>query len=199
MENAYPSAALAALADRLAGCGSLWVVGGSTGLALRGAKLDRPPRDLDIYADEHEVMNIHQRLGDYASDRPELSQTERYRSVLSHYSVHGTVVELVGGFIMTTAGNRYRTEVGSLLHTAGDSFVVKGRDVRVVPLAHELLFNVLREREDRASLIGGLIRQQPDRHLPMLQSLLERNGITTDTLKRVMRFIDRDGIKAGIK
>ncbi|MDB4866621.1 MAG: hypothetical protein JWR03_954 [Cohnella sp.] len=199
MKSGYPSAALAGLADRLDGCGGLWVVGGSTGLALRGAQLDRPPRDLDIYADEEDIMVIHRCLEEYATDMPSLSQTERYQSILSHYSLDGTVVELVGGFTITAFGTRYRTEVGRLLHAAGDSYVVQGRDVRVVPLGHELLFNVLRERDDRASLIGSLIRQQPDRHLPILQNLLERNRILPDTVNRVRRFIDMEGLKTGVK
>jgi hypothetical protein len=110
MDHLYAAAAIAELAGRLEGCGALWVIGGSTGLAMRGAEMGRAPRDLDIYADDEDAARIHLRLAEYAIDTPALSATERYRSILSHYSITGTSVELVGDFRIQAEGSLYRTE-----------------------------------------------------------------------------------------
>ncbi|TJY44357.1 hypothetical protein E5161_02955 [Cohnella pontilimi] len=199
MHQGYPAAAIAVLAERLQNCGGVWVVGGSTGLAVRGARLDRPPRDLDIYADETDMDAIHRRLTEYALDTPTPSQTGQYRSRLSHYSVEGTVVELVGGFEVRAGGSLYRTEVREMLDPYGEDFHVNGQKVKVVPLAHELLFNVLRERGDRTELAASLIREQPDRHLPVLNILLERNDLSAETAERLRRLTAGAGrsMKAG--
>jgi hypothetical protein len=188
MNSGYPSAAIALLADRLQECSAVWVVGGSTGLALRGAFLERKPQDLDIYADEQDIADIHRLLTDYALDKPMPSQTDQYRSTLSHYLIEGTVVELVGGFEVRAGGSRYRTEVRKMLDPLGENGLVDGQTVKIVPLAHELLFNVLRERDDRVELIGTLIREQPDRHIPTLERLLERNEISSETAERIRRL-----------
>ncbi|MNJ48251.1 hypothetical protein D3C77_434410 [compost metagenome] len=44
-----------------------------------------------------------------------------------------------------------------------------------MPLAHELLFNVLRERPDRYTAVAQVIRSSPDHHMPLLQALLAGN------------------------
>jgi hypothetical protein len=193
MEIGYPAPALDALAAHLSNTNALWVVGGSTGLVLRGAALASPPRDLDIYTDEQDVTEIHRRLKAYAIDEPSPSTTPRYRSILSHYLLEGTVIELVADFEVRALGSLYRTEVRRILHPDGESWAVPGTSITLVPLAHELLFNMLREREDRVDVIGRLIREQPERHLKVLRQLIERNEISPETQQMIRSVADPDG------
>lgn len=181
--------ALIELARRLAGCGVSWVVGGSTGLALRGAELGRQPRDLDIYADAADVAAIHATLANVAMDGPVVSETDRYRSVLSHYDIGGTIVELVGGFTVSALGSVYRTDVNGLLYPSGDFFYVAEEAVRLVPLGHELIFNLLREREDRAETVGRMIGLCPDKHVPALTKLIAANDLSPIIVEAAWRCV----------
>ncbi|WP_052476372.1 nucleotidyltransferase family protein [Cohnella kolymensis] len=186
MNTGFPASALSLLADKLTGCEASWVVGGSTGLSLRGASLERPPRDLDVYADLASVPILHARLSEYAVDGPAENETERYRSILSHYSMEETIVELVGHFRVRAVRSEYMTEVDDVLYPNADIIHIKGHQVRLVPLAHELIFNLLRERMDRASVVGELIAHDPARHLPLLYKLLATNHISPDVAQRAL-------------
>lgn len=188
MVEGYAREAVAELARRMATCGASWVLGGSTGLGMRGAALERTPRDIDIYADAEDARLIHAQLRNWATDEPEKSVTERYRSILSHYAIAGSAVELVGEFRISAAGSQYLTEVAQVLHPAGDRRFVAEAEVRLVPLGHELIFNWLRERLDRCELIGAMIRREPDRHLRLLRTLLDRNKLSADARRQICKF-----------
>ena len=189
MDKIYPVQALAELALALDGVGVAWVLGGSTALSMRGAPIGRAPRDIDIYADEDAVERIHARLARMAEDSPTPSVTDRYRSILSHYRIGDTVVELVGDFQVEAFGSRYRTEVVRLLNPAGDTYRVQGCAVKLVPLGHDAIFNVLRGRSDRCELLDYLIRQEPPRHMPTLRSLLDANALTAETRERILGYV----------
>lgn len=188
MHTGDPLSALKRLAELLDGCDARWVVGGSTGLALRGAKLDREPRDLDIYADRDAVYAIHERLAAYALDGPADNETDRYRSVLSHYKLEDTIVELVGDFRVAARNSEYRTEVERSLHPHGDEVSADGKTAIIVPLGHELIFNLLRERMDRALVAGRLIAADAEHQLPLLRALIERNRLADDVAREAMRL-----------
>ncbi|WP_239614132.1 nucleotidyltransferase domain-containing protein [Cohnella mopanensis] len=188
MRRDWPMSALARIAATLDNCDARWVVGGSTGLALRGARLDRAPRDLDIYVDNDDVMSIHKKLDAYAIDGPQENTTERYHSTLSHYSISDSMVELVGSFRVSALHSMYTTEVSDFLYPYSDRVEVEGYEVPIVPLGHELIFNLLRERQDRAIVAGGLISHDPQRHLPLLQQLLGRNTITNAIAEEALRL-----------
>jgi len=157
-------------------------------LALRGAELGRPPRDLDLYVDEDEVERVHRLLGAYALDGPERSVTDRYRSTLSHYRIAGAFVELVGGFRVSARDSVYVTEVDEVLFPARERLDWNGIELPIVPLGHELIFNLLRERNDRADLAGKLISADPEKHVPMLRQLLQRNQLSPEVAKLAIEF-----------
>jgi hypothetical protein len=188
MQSGIPATALARLAALLEGCNAPWIVGGSTGLALRGARLERAPRDLDVYVDKESVSLVHDRLRVYALDEPENNATERYRSILSHYRLADTLVELVGDFRVSALQSVYSTEVGNFLFPYSDRVQIDGHLIPLVPLAHELIFNMLRERKDRALLAGELIHLQSDIHLPILLALLRRNRVSRDVAEEALRM-----------
>lgn len=174
-------AALREIAQRTGEDGG-WVVGGSAGLALRGLELERPPRDLDLYADEADARAIHRLLAPYAVDTQEESRTERYRSVLSHYEIEGVSVELVGGFEVRAHASCYRLEVREVLIPLALS--VAGSPVKIAPLAHELWFNVLRDREDRLRQIGEAMARAPKLHYPAFDEIVRRNELAPEQVKR---------------
>jgi hypothetical protein len=178
MKNVAMDTALAKLALMLEGSQARWIVGGSTGLALRGAILERAPSDLDIYVDGNAVVPVDEKLRDYRLDGPTENRTERYLSILSHYCIEDTMVELVGDFRVTAFQSAYKTEVDDFLFPGSDSIEVANHAVAIIPLGHELIFNLLRERPDRAAEAGRLISEDPKRHLPLLQQLIRRNEIS---------------------
>ncbi len=188
MVDTYAQEAVAALAARMESCAALWVLGGSTGLGMRGAKLASTPRDIDIYADAEDARMIHAHLLQWSTDAQQVSTTERYSSLLSHYAIAGAAVELVGDFRIDTAGSHYVTEVGQLLHAAGDTCRAGEAQVRLVPLGHELIFNILRERTDRCQLVGEMIGLQPAKHWPLLRELLARNRLSAEDRKLVRYY-----------
>jgi hypothetical protein len=195
MRDAYALDALARLAELLEGCEAPWVVGGSTGLLARGARLDREPRDLDVYADERSIEELHDRLAHYATDSPAWSETERYSSVLSHYRIGRTTVELVGRFRVRTNESEYFTEVEHFLFPNGDRWHSDHQEARLVPLGHELLFNLLRDRADRAYEVRELIRRNPERHIPILKELIRRNRLSEGIVESALDFGRKGGAR----
>jgi hypothetical protein len=186
MDSGFAASAVSLLAEKLRGCEARWVVGGSTGLSMRGASLERPPRDLDVYADRSSVPILFARLSEFAVDGPAQNETERYSSILSHYNMQNTIVELVGQFRVRALQSDYMTEVDDVLFPNADIHKMNGYEVRLVPLAHELIFNLLRERMDRAAIVGHLIANDPAHHLPLLHTLLEKNKISSKVAQHAL-------------
>jgi hypothetical protein len=155
--------------------GVKWLVGGSCGLLLHGIELAQKPRDLDIYLDEHEVVTLFHVLQNWALDLPQISTTEIYTSSLSHYLVADMQVEAVGGFCVHKKGSLYQAEAAYFLERYALQVEVQGAVIAVMPLAHELLFNMLRDRPDRYEAIASAMLLRPEQHMPILQDLIERN------------------------
>lgn len=185
---------------RLAGSQS-WVLGGSASLLLQGLSLNAPPRDIDLYCDAGDVAAIHQALISYTIDAPSYSETDIYRSTLSHYRIGPVQVELVGGFSVRARGCYYSVDVKNMLLPYGKTVELEeqleGRNtyVQVVPLAHELWFNTLRQREDRAQVIAAEMRKQPYMHWPALAAIEDNNDLASDVIGEVHQRID--GLQEG--
>ncbi|MEF3301822.1 hypothetical protein [Paenibacillus sp. GYB003] len=169
--------ALTVMGGALAGCERTWLVGGSCGLLLQGVPLEAAPRDLDVYADAEHAPSIHAALAGYSIDGQTYSETGMYGSLLSHYSVEGVQVELVGSLKVTLPNADYEVRVESLLGGYAMSGRIGEAAIRFMPLAHELVFNVLRERPDRYEPIAASIRRRLADHLPLLADMLRSNRI----------------------
>ncbi|GGA22987.1 hypothetical protein [Paenibacillus physcomitrellae] len=167
--------ALAALIDQLEPAGVTWLAGGSVGLWLQGVSLSAQPRDIDIYAEKAAASLIHERLKPLATDEPRWDESGIYASLLSHYSMDGYTLELVGGFEVHTSLADYKVEVEPLLEDAALT-VVPG--LKVMPLAHEFIFNLLRGRPDRYRPIADRMNTDPGRFMPLLKQIITRNGWT---------------------
>ncbi|MDF2835542.1 MAG: hypothetical protein K0Q63_1182 [Paenibacillus sp.] len=170
-----------------------WVVGGSAGLLLRGVSLSAQPRDLDLYCDHGDMPMLHEALRPHAIDEPAYSETAIYRSWLSHYEIEGVRLELVAGFRVSAHDCVYRTEVCEVLRPLGLPIGIEGRlgAVVVVPLAHELWFNALRDRPDRVRTIVETFSRQSSEHEKALQVIELRNELTPNATREVRRWLSR--------
>ncbi|MBH5317969.1 hypothetical protein I6N90_09145 [Paenibacillus sp. GSMTC-2017] len=171
-----------------------WVLGGSSGLLLRGLQLPTEPNDIDLYCDDKDMLSIHRALQQFAIDDPELSESDIYRSTLSHYQIGQYRVELVGGFQISAHGCRYKTEVKNVLrhYSKAVDVGVNGLHqlVHIVPLAHELWFNALRDRSDRVELIVDAIRLSRIEHKKALTVIEQKNGFPKELIECVNGWIN---------
>jgi hypothetical protein len=157
-----------------------WLVGGSCGLLLQEVEIEKPPRDLDIYVDAKAAPVIYEALRMYATDQLMRSQTGIYVSVLSHFVIANVPVEVVGGFEVNAEQSHYKVEVGDLLEDFGVSYEMKSCQIGLMPLAHELVFNILRQRPDRYKAIADKMRMNSKQYLTPLIKILERNTFSQD-------------------
>ncbi len=177
--------ALAIIAQAAESSDTQWLVGGSAGLMLRGLELNTRPNDLDLYADEEDAFRLHKLLLPFAVDAQQESMTGIYRSVLSHYSVEGVSVELVGGFEIKSGNSRYQVEVTDVLAPRKHIIEIDGYEIGIVPLAHEMWFNILREREDRIHLIAKELSKQPNEHLEAFLCIEATNELDAELVSKV--------------
>jgi hypothetical protein len=183
------AAALARLADGWSAVAVPWLLGGSCSLLVQEVELDRLPRDIDIYADIHAAKQLHAHPPGVMTDRQQVDRSGSYVSLLSHYELEGFAVELVGGFEVLCDGALYRLEVERLLWSAGVRLDLGGSSLRLMPLSHELLFNLLRNRPDRYEAIAAVMKRDPQRHIPVLNQLLISNIWTEEQLDKLEELL----------
>lgn len=165
-----------------------WLLGGSCGLLLQGVELAKAPRDIDIYADTEAIEALHQELTLWSLDRPYLDEEGMYKSMLSHYQMEGYSVELVGGFTVSSHHSIYQVKVDNLLyHRAAESWI-QDIPIRLMPLSHELVFNMLRGREDRYQAIAEVIREQPESHEELLKIIVSQNDWSQSHLSLIQQL-----------
>lgn len=181
--------ALAIMGQKLTPCVSNWLVGGSCGALLQGVPLRAVPRDLDVYADTDDAITVHKLLSDFSIDEQQYNETSMYGSVLSHYSIEGVHVELVGSFKVRLEQAEYAVRIQSLLSSYAEIGLVDDTPIHFMPLAHELVFNVLRERPDRFEAIAETMRSAPDKHIPLLHMMLASNSIGRSYVERLWRLL----------
>jgi hypothetical protein len=160
--------ALAQITQALRPVGRAWLVGGSCGLLLHGVDLQGKPRDLDIYMDEIHTAEAYMLLQNFAVDKLAYNETHMYSSYLSHYQIHGVSVELVGGFQVKAHNSLYEVRIDTLLANHAITAELNLCSVKLMPLGHELVFNLLRERPDRYKAIAEQIIRYPETHMPPL-------------------------------
>ncbi|OXL84670.1 hypothetical protein BCV73_17305 [Paenibacillus sp. SSG-1] len=173
---------------------SCWLIGGSCGLLLQDVHLDKPPRDIDIYADSASVSELHHALAGWEVDQPVLSVTDQYRSVLSHYKLSRYTLELVGGFEVQAEGSHYKVEINRRLASAGVHAKLNSIRIPLMPLSHELLFNVLRNREDRYTAIAAAMRADLQAHLPLLEDLLSDNAFQSEHIQIISQLLHTESL-----
>lgn len=168
---------------------TVWLLGGSSGLLLQGVDLSRQPRDIDVYTDSKDAEEIYSLLNDFATDKLVSSETEIYSSRLAHFHIAGMPLELVSDFRISTAAGSYHVNVGALFPYSPE-VGLGGCKVRLMPLAHELVFNVLRAREDRYEPIAARMKQAPDQYFPALERIVEDNRLTPSVVEQISRLTE---------
>jgi hypothetical protein len=166
-----------------------WLLGGSCGLLLQGVELQQAPRDIDVYADIAAAKKLHVCAPGNKLDEPAVDKTGPYASLLSHYQVGTCSLELVGGFEVWARRSWYRTQIEHVLALYAPEVQVDSYRLRLMPLAHELLFNLLRGREDRFVPISLRIRQEPELHQPAMIALSQHNIWTSSFRTEVEELI----------
>ncbi|WP_201763594.1 nucleotidyltransferase domain-containing protein [Chengkuizengella marina] len=151
-----------------------WYVGGSCGLLLQDITLKTDPRDLDIQIETKFSPIFHSLLQPYALDRPHYSETEIFKSLLSHYKICGIEVELVADFSVHSLKSDYKVDM-SFLKNYSTTQNLNGFEIKVMPLAHEFVFNVLRNRPDRFLAIAKKMTSNRTLYFPVLYEILKRD------------------------
>ncbi|MEW9699003.1 hypothetical protein [Paenibacillus sp. SI8] len=170
--------------------GARWLIGGSCGLLLHNVDIQRSPRDLDLYVDGSDVAAVHASLKQFAVDSPEYNETPIYASILSHYELHGNAVEVVGDFRVNAFHSAYCVEAAYLWeHHSAKIQITASCSVKVMPLAHELLFNLLRDRSDRYQAIAQAMRNEPELHMTALRDLLNRHTWGTEFRRKLEELL----------
>lgn len=167
-----------------------WLIGGSCGLLFQNVDIGRSPRDLDIYVDDSDVTAVHTSLLDYSVDAPIYSETPIYASILSHYQIDGNAVEVVGDFRVNALHSSYQVEASYLWENHSHSVMIYEQEVKMMPLAHELLFNLLRNRPDRYEAIARTMKAFPEMHMQALSDLMQRNRWGSELERKLERLID---------
>jgi hypothetical protein len=166
-----------------------WLVGGSCGLLLQDVAIEQSPRDLDIYVDAKSAVVVFEALRIYATDQLVHSQTDIYVSLLSHFLIANVSVEVVGGFEVHAEQSHYQVEISDFLLSFGVSYDTKNCQIGLMPLAHELVFNMLRQRPDRYNAIAEKMRRNPNRYLTPLNKILERNSFSPNFIKKLNELL----------
>ncbi|MEI0738470.1 hypothetical protein VQ056_20560 [Paenibacillus sp. JTLBN-2024] len=185
--------ALQQLSERFGQAGNCWLVGGSCGLLLQNVRLDAMPRDIDVYADDVRVSRLHVLLNDLAVDEPEVSRTDTYHSTLSHYKLGDYLMELVGSFKVHASGSRYEVLVENLLLPEAKTAEIGGFSIPLMPLGHELVFNVLRERPDRYQAIAATMATDLGSHMPLLRRIFETCRLSRKHAVQIEKLLGLNG------
>lgn len=155
----------------------VWMLGGSCGLLLHGVPLRKAPGDIDIYCDLKDVTCLHEALSGYAVSEPEADYSGSCFSLRSCYDVEGIKAELVSGFRMKRASWQYTVDIDRLVAYAPLREVPGIGLLRLMPLGHELIFNLMRGREERCSMISASMQSEMNHHMPLLESLMTANNM----------------------
>jgi hypothetical protein len=167
-----------------------FAVGGSCGLLLQGVEIAREPRDLDIYIDNQDAERAFGSLQPYAVDELHFSTSDIYESTLSHYDIGGVKVELVAGFRVKALNSNYRVDISFQRQHCPFTLNFEGSSLAVMPLAHEFLFNLLRNREDRYLAIAAKMRSLPSVYLTALTLIMAQNVWGIEVQKKIAILLE---------
>ncbi|MGF7050024.1 hypothetical protein J2T13_004547 [Paenibacillus sp. DS2015] len=172
-----------------------WLLGGSCGLLLQGVKLTTPPHDIDLYADTDSIKVLHQALAKWSVDEQVINQSGLYSSILSHYQYNGAQMELVGNFKVMVGRSVYEVQVETTLEQHAVAKELEGVAIRLMPLSHELIFNLLRNRPDRYQAIAKIMKDEPEVHAPLMDELLSRNLLEDCYLQQLSTLLDYSSLQ----
>jgi hypothetical protein len=155
----------------------VWLLGGSCGLLLHGVQLSAPPRDIDLYCSLEDTLRLHHSLRRYAVRAPEEDFSGSCYSLRGLYFIGETNVEVVGGFRIGRGSLQYTVDMDTLQRYAPVHSYEGIGLLRLMPAVHELIFNLLRDRDERCQAIAALLKQDLPAHLPLMYQLIQENSL----------------------
>ncbi|AOZ91381.1 hypothetical protein [Paenibacillus crassostreae] len=167
-----------------------WLLGGSCSLILQEVKVHIPPRDIDLYADAKAVEMLHTAIKKWSVDEQELNKEGLYSSILSHYVLNDAQIELVGDFRISSNTFEYSVKVEDTLWTDAPEIELDGVQMCLTPLSHELIFNMLRERIDRYEAIAMRMREELEKHLPLLEKLVRHHWLEENQILLIAKLLE---------
>lgn len=177
---------------QLNGSDAPWLLGGSTGCLLQNVRLERKPNDLDIYTDRRFIDRLEETLTEWTVEAVHYSKTVRYSSFLSRCSVARVEVELVADLSVSAESGKYHVEVEDLLMHFASNFQLENETISLMPLEHELIFNLLRDREDRFEPIAETIRERGV-DTTLWRALQRRNALCDSFWVRASKLVGFSG------
>jgi hypothetical protein len=100
-------------------------------------------------------------------------------------------IEIVGGFEVKAEQSDYKVEVSDvMLELQVRQLIGDGSVIGLMPLAHELIFNLLRNRPDRYVDIASQMRTNPKYYLPALNKLLLHNTFSIQIIAKINALLD---------
>ncbi|WP_128894452.1 hypothetical protein [Longirhabdus pacifica] len=179
--------------DKLDRClkpqGVHYVIGGSSSLMLQHVELNQHPNDVDVYVAESDVLKAHDALKSYAIDTPRIIENGMFRSNMSGYVIHNMLVELVGGFQITTSATKFALIIDRDHPYHVSEVYVLGKRIAITSLAYEFVFNVIRERADRYIPIVQKMNKQMELHHDDLQRMLQHHIISMEHKNKISQLI----------
>lgn len=160
-----------------------WLVGGSTACLLQNVPLTRKPNDLDIYTDRRFIDSLKQALAGWNIVAVHNMETERYSSYLSRCRVDTLDVEFSADLTVRTEHGQYDVEVGDLLAKHKIMTIMNDVSLPLIPLEHEMVFNLLRERSDRFRPISDTLKKRGVNGT-LWHALQQRNELSDSFWKR---------------
>jgi hypothetical protein len=168
--------------------GLKWLVGGSTATILHGVSLAAPPHDLDIDAPGDGALKLGELLSSFVVSPVQRSDTDLYNNLFGRFDVNGTKVEILGDFEIKARSWSHRLVITEDLYNRCTEVTLQpGLTVRLVPLEHQLIVNLIRGRVDRVASISATLRGQGGPDQKYLQEIFERDRIP----EQVRLMIDR--------
>lgn len=190
LSNVY--APLKHVSERLGDHHFPWLVGGSTGCLLQGVHLRQMPRDLDIYTDRSYLAHLCERFNEREVQPARYSESERYASYMFNVSIFSVQVEFVANLSVRTAYGQYDVDVGGLLYDYAQRVDFGGKAVFLMPLEHEFVFNLLRERPDRYLPIRDKLRKDGIRKQLWLE-LCNRSTLSEKFWEKARSYVSFSG------
>jgi len=127
----------------------LWVVIGSTNLAMQG--VDVKANDIDILTDKKGALEFNKILAEFTVNPVEYKESEKFKSHIGLFKIKGVEVEIIGELKNKIPEGDLWSETTSLSKRTIIQF--KGMKIPVIPLEQELFAYTKLGRKEKAEKI----------------------------------------------
>jgi len=137
--------------NKLRALDSRYVVVGSASLALQDVEIN--VSDVDLATDKVGVYTSAKILGEFMTQEPHYSETEKFCGHIAIYDINGIIVEIFGD-TQTKLENKIINYVPT---RRVKPVILKGKTFLTMQLEDQLITNILQGRSERVALIERVI------------------------------------------